>query len=437
MAFWDRFRQWFSGESTDAAKPAETAPAAAGGASPLDLETEDVVDLDIELDDSVPELLLDDDEPGSLDSIDGLGRSRHLELPDLIDDDEVTELGVDHEALRRRMRRKDPLFPDDEITEVTWLDRVNTDEELTDFGSGLLDGVALEPDTPSDDLLEPPRLDEVPSASLDALDETRFVREDVPGENTVPLPVDDVELEPTALLIADETNTGPAPTLVTPVYEESVDSAVESQGEVTDFHLDMLAWDEDENTDGEALAPAPQAAPRTGPRFKNSLQIADAVVLRALRAEHYPDCDDASDETLHRLARCDAGLLKASAELGERFEEIVVLAEDDALLDSAMLYAGVRTAPRIRGARQELRVMAGAIQMRRLGWAAAGRARTVVDVVGDASGGLAATLERFELLLDARRHVLESAPVEFSDRVEAEPVEAVGLHRLDGFAWSD
>ncbi len=438
MAFWDRIRNWFSGGSSGLAQPAGVAGAEAAPELELDPVEDEPLELDIDPDGAVPELMLDDDEPGSLDSIDAIGRA-HLELPNLIDDDEVTELGVDPDSVRARMRRKDPMFPDDEVTEVTWLDSLSTaDDEPTHLGLG-------------DD---PDSADELPIAPLpDELDENRFV------EGTVPLP-DDSDLEPTTLLVADESNIGlPPPLLVADetrvgepllvadetnvappaaVVEETFDSVSPEEAEVTDFHLDMLAWDEDEHTDGEAMPPPPAPTVQTGPRFRNTLRIADGAVLQALRLEHYPDCDAVPDEMLHRLARCDEALLRASRELGAHVESTIEDADDDELLDSAMLFAGVRTEPEIKDARAALMAQLGARQQRRLGWAAAAHARLVVEVVGDATlPGLAGALARFEDALTERDRLLDVGPEVLSTQVDPQPIDPVGLHSLDGFAWLD
>ena len=431
MAFWDRIRKWFSGGSPEQEPPASEPAAAA--------EEEVELVLDIDDDDEVPELLLDD-EPSSLDSIDALGHA-HLDLPDLIDEEEVTELGVDPDAVRARMRRSDPMFPDDEITEVTWLDAATGGDEEDTFQGAFEDAA-----------------DELPVDPFpDALDETRFV------EETLPVP-DDSDLEPTALLIedstrvgeplmvadetrvgqplvvADETNVGSLDeldlTLPTPpevVVEETADSAEEeSVAEVTDFHLDMLAWDEDDPTDAESMPPMPVADARTGPRFPNSLQIADTVVVQALWLEHYPECDDVSEEMLHRLARCDAALLGSAQRLGDSIRRALQAAEEDELVESAVLFTGLRTRPAVRAALGG----EGAIQRRQLGWAGARASREILAVVGDVEG-LAGALADFEGALRKRLQLLRVGPETLADRVEAQPVEATGLHRLDGFSWLD
>jgi len=437
MAFWDRIRRWFSQGGSDAEQaPAERA---------VDSIEDEPLELDIDPEDSVPELILEDDEPSSMDSLAGL-KGSHLDLPDLIDEDEVTELGVDPEAVRARMRRSDPMFPDDEITEITWLDSLGgekefrADDEPTDMGS--------------DDL--PARADEVPL--FPSLDETRFV------EETLPIP-DASDLEPTTLVVADETHVGSMPEIpelvvadetyvgdeslaeavsrvrAEAIVEEAVtldpaaieplsddDSEDTGGGEVTDFHLDLLAWDEDDNTDAERLAPVP-AEPSSGPRFRNTLRIADTVVLQALRLEHYPDCDEVPDEMLHRMARCDEALLSAAFQLGETVEHAVRRAPEDELLESALLFTGLRTAPGVRDALAGQ----GAIHRRKLGWASISQAREIVQVAE--VDGLADALAGFEAAWRERRRLLAVGPEVLAATVPDHPVEPVGLHRLDGFAW--
>ena len=400
MAFWDRVRKLLKNEDEAAPKPSgpQTAVADAEASleelelDPVDMVTEDAtVDVlpieDLELDETAaPEIVIEDDDPDSMDSID---RSQHLAIPEFIDEDEVTELGVDPDKVRSRMRLSDPVsddqFPDDEVTEVTWLSDIGADAHTEE----------VEDDDTGEATLEVPE---------DESEETIVVAE-------VDEPAEPEEPEATQAVVYEEAT------------RDEPSQEVEHESEVTDFHLDVFDWAEGEDT-----------APPSGLALKNSLQIADAVVAQALSVEHYPDVE-LETRVLHDLARSDLLLLQTSQAAGAALLDAI--RDEQALFEAALLWTSFRTDHDVRAALASLEDGGGDTQLRQLAWAALHHLPWIVVAAEEGCpDGLRDASEALLDAYDARITLLETHDIE-DQPIDSHPVTPVGLHALDGFAWSD
>ncbi|MBK9366734.1 MAG: hypothetical protein IPN01_10485 [Deltaproteobacteria bacterium] len=252
---------------------------------------------------------------------------------------------------------------------------------------------------------------------LDDLDDLELETEEVP-EDAAPM------VAPTSLPELPPAAEPP------PVAADAPLAPLEESDEHTDFAVEDFSWTED---------PDPPSAPAQAvERYRNSLNIPDAEVVRVLRAQHFPSAGAAPDDLLHQLAQVESGLLDASASLGHRFTRLLDrVSRQNELWQSAVWWSGVYGDRRAREALAALREQGDEPSARAVAWAvrpylaelieAAGGARDDARVV-EAHGAV-------EVLLGQRRALAKTAPAELRADLKRLPTEPRGLDEMPGFRW--
>ncbi len=406
--------------------------------APAPVQVVELEELDLDPLGEPQEILLDEItdpslEPSSLDSLHG---EQH---------EDMTELGLPAAARRvaslRDLQRSDEvplghLELDEDELEPTVLDGARADMLRQMARASDMGLVEAETRHEADDALLEELVDLADPTSPLAPDEAEPPAEDTwqwdaPPPEVVEEDEGDEVTEDEVLAESPETQEDAEPSEAEPVEIDTEESV-----QITDFSLDALVWEEEDEEVGDPdtdVESAPEAVtPSVGgyrPRFRNSLLIADAVVSQALRVQHYPELAHLEDDLLARLARLDAQLLVIGDELGRW--ALGLMDHDDALVEGAVLYTGLRTAPGIWGLRAE--ASSDAALRRRIGWAVLEHLPELQEVLGDHEV-LEAGPSRLVAALNAREQLLRHAP-ELADIPL--PVEPRGLHALPGFSWSD
>ena len=225
-----------------------------------------------------------------------------------------------------------------------------------------------------------------------------------------------------------------APPAPTPLPDAPADDAplapLEESDEHTDFAVEDFSWTED---------PDPPSEPAQAvERYRNSLNIPDAEVVRVLRAQHFPSAGAAPDELLVQLAQVESGLLDASASLGHRFTRLLDrVSRQNELWQSAVWWSGVFSDRRAREALAALREQGDEPSARAVAWAARPYLSELIEAASGARDD-ARIIEAHgavEALLGQRRALAKTAPPELRADLKRLPTEPRGLDEMPGFRW--
>lgn len=255
---------------------------------------------------------------------------------------------------------------------------------------------------------------------LDDLDDLELETEELP-EDAAPMAA------PTSLP-APRAEQPPSPSVTPPVAGPL--APLEESDEHTDFAVEDFSWTED---------PDPPAAPApVVERYRNSLNIPDAEVVRVLRAQHFPSAGAAPDDLLHQLARVESELLDASASLGHRFGRLLDrVSRQNELWQSAVWWSGVFGDRRVRESLAALRSQGDEPSARAVAWAARPYLTELIEAASGARDD-ARVVEAHgavEALLGQRRALARGAPPELRADLKRLPTEPRGLDGMPGFRW--
>ena len=251
--------------------------------------------------------------------------------------------------------------------------------------------------------------------------------------------LDDLELETEELpedaapMTAPMPAQMPAPTPLPeppPLAAEAPLAPLEESDEHTDFAVEDFSWTED---------PDPPAAPAQAlERYRNSLNIPDAEVVRVLRAQHFPAAGAAPDDLLHQLAQVESGLLDASASLGHRFTRLLDrVSRQNELWQSAVWWSGVFSDRRARESLAALRQQGDEPSARAVAWAVRPYLAELIEAASGArdDARVVEAHAAVEALLGQRRALAKTAPAELRADLKRLPTEPRGLDEMPGFRW--
>jgi hypothetical protein len=245
--------------------------------------------------------------------------------------------------------------------------------------------------------------------------------------------LDDLELETEEVPEGAAPTVAPVPTHLPdapPVAEDAPLAPLEESDEQTDFAVEDFSWTED---------PDPPAAPaRAVERYRNSLNIPDAEVVRVLRAQHFPGAVAAPDELIVQLAQVESSLLDASANLGHRFTRLLDrVSRQNELWQSAVWWSGVFADRRARESLAALRERGDEPSARAVAWAARPYLAELIEAASGArdDARIVEAHGAVEALLGQRRALAKSAPPELRADLKRLPTEPRGLDEMPGFRW--